>query len=140
MMVNGTRHSGEGIVAHSAPVFTSTGRLTYAVIVPDGRVTIMVDGRLGPLADVLHVSQSTIAVFDHPRTGRQDVPYAVSSDGEHVAWAGTFDEESRPVLDDRVGPAFDAVLAWSFDESGTAAWWAQRTDTVFRVTAKTMHG
>jgi hypothetical protein len=139
-MVDGAPHTEED-VAISEPVFTCTGHLVYAVIgAPDGRVTITVDGRLGPLADHLLVPQSTIAVFEHPRTGRPDIPFAVSPDGEHVAWAGVFGEESRPIVDDMVGPSFDRVLDWSFDASGTAVWWVQRADTVYRVTAHTEDG
>lgn len=134
-MVDGAPHSDLG-VAISDPVYTRDGRLAYAGIgAPDGRVSVLVDGRTGPLADDLLRPQSTIAVFEDPRTGYSRVPFTASPDGGHVAWAGQFGDQSRPVLDDRVGPAFDTVHHWSFDASGAAAWWAQRADTIYRVTA-----
>ena len=40
---------------------------------------------------------------------------------------------SRPVLDDEVGPAFDAIYDCGFDEDGSAAWWARRGNAVVRV-------
>ena len=73
--------------------------------------------------------------FEDPRTGYSRVPFTASPDGGHVAWAGQFGDQSLQVLDDRVGPAFDTVHHWSFDASGAAAWWAQRADTIYRVTA-----
>jgi hypothetical protein len=122
-------------VADSAPIFMRAGRLVHSAIVPDGRVTMLVDGRRGPLADDLLIPGSATAVFETLPSGRPVAPFAVSPDGEHLAWAGVFGGESRPVLDDKVGPPFDLVLDWSFDRSGTAVWWAQRADTVYRVTA-----
>lgn len=131
VMVNESPHTGAAI-AHSEPVFTRTGRLVYgAIMVPDGQVTIMVDGRPGPLADVLSNPQRTIGL----RGDRSTLPFAISPDGEHVAWAGSFGDECRPVIDDRVGPPFDQVVSWAFGQAETVFWYAQRGDIVYRVTA-----
>jgi roadblock/LC7 domain-containing protein len=130
MMLDGAMHTAEPL-ASSDPVFTSSGRLVYgAVTVPDGRATVRIDGRDGAIA---------MAELD-PRwaaglAGRPALPFAISPDGEHVAWAGMFGEELRPVLDERVGPPFDQLLGWTFDAAGTAAWWARRGETILRVTA-----
>lgn len=134
VMIDGLPHDADD-VANSTPVFTRSGRLVYTAIVPDGRVTLLVDGRRGPLADDLLIPRSATVVFRSLPTGSLIIPFAVSPDGEHLAWAGVFGEEAHPVLDDRVGPPFDMILDWSFDASGTATWWAQRADTVYRVTA-----
>ena len=61
--------------------------------------------------------------------------FAVSTDGEHVIWAGVFGEESRPVFDDAVGPVFDSIISSAFSPDGRATWWAQRGDVIYRVTA-----
>ena len=125
-----------GHIANSGAVFTSAGHLVFAAIVmPQGRETIMEGWRPGPLADVVHPDLSTKAVFVDPRTGDPSLPFAVSPDGAHIAWAGMFGDESRPVLDDRLGPPFDFVLSALFDASGAPCWWAQRDETVYRVTA-----
>ena len=136
VIVDGSAHAGEE-VAYSAPLFSPAGHLAYAVMVkPDRRVTVMIGGRLGPFADDLRGPRSIMATFEFPRTGQPNIPFVVSPDGEHVAWAGVFGEEMRPVLDERVGPPFDLVLDWAFDEDGRAVWWAQRADSVYRVTAQ----
>ena len=70
------------------------------------------------------------------RQGDDAATPSFSPDGEHVAWMGMFGEGVRPVLDDRVGPAFELPLAWSFDADGVATWYAQRGDVVYRVTAQ----
>ena len=98
-------------------------------------MTILVDGRPGPLADVIADRQSTTALFGDPRTGHRTSPFEISPDGEHVIWAGYFGDECRPVFDDRTGPSFDRVLNWKFDAGGTATWWAQRGDAIYRVTS-----
>ena len=35
----------------------------------------------------------------------------------------------------QLGPPFDFVLSALFDASGAPCWWAQRDETVYRVTA-----
>ena len=45
-------------------------------------------------------------------------------------------EGARPVLDDRTGPAFDLVFGARFADPGTATWYAQRAETVFRVESR----
>jgi len=141
VMINGSMHSDLAI-ALSDPVYTPSGHLVYeAILVPDGPVqrdavaTVLVDGRPGPTASLVMNRQSTVALFGRPPTRWATLSFAVSPDGDHVAWAGLFGDESRPVIDDRVGPAFDRVLDWAFDGSGIATWWAQRSDVVYKVTA-----
>jgi hypothetical protein len=133
VMVNDTPHA-EDATGWSVPAFTSTGHLVYAAVVGQGSVTILVDGRPGPLADVIEDRQTAVAVFNDSRTGDRTPPFDVSPDGEHVIWAGLFGDESRPVFDDHVGPSFDRVISSSFDAAGIATWWAQRGDVTYRVT------
>jgi hypothetical protein len=136
IMVDGSSDA-DGQVAHSAPIYTRAGHLVYAVIImPDRRRTVMIDRRLGPLASELLPPRSILATFEYPRSGHPNIPFAVSPDGEHVAWAGVFEEEARPVLNESVGPPFDLLLDWSFDPDGRAVWWAQRADTVYRVSVR----
>ncbi len=125
-----------GHIANSGAIFTAAGHLVFAVIVmPQGRETIMEGWRPGPLADEVLPGQSTKAMFVDPLTGEPSLPFVVSPDGAHIAWAGMFGEEARPVLDDEIGPPFDIVLGARFDPSGAACWWAQRGQTVYRVGA-----
>ena len=72
--------------------------------------------------------------------GHMFSPYRLSPDGNHVAWAGLFDPDgadasARPVLDDRIGPAFDRVLDWTFLPDGSATWYAQRGRSLIRISA-----
>lgn len=135
-MVDGSSDA-DGHGPFSAPAYTQAGHLAYAVVVADRRETVMLDHRLGPLANEMLAPRSMLALFEYPRSGQANIPFAVSRDGEHVAWAGAFGDEARPVLDDSVGPPFDMILHWTFDEDERAVWWAQRGDTVYRVSART---
>ena len=135
VMVNDTRHADEAI-GLGEPAFTSAGRLVYAaVLVPQGSVTILIDGRPGPLADVIEDRHTTIASFDDPRTGKSTPSFSISPDGVHVIWAGLFGDEVRLVFDDHVGPSFDHVISSAFGADGRATWWAQRGEVIHRVTA-----
>lgn len=134
MMVNETLHA-EDAIAWGDPVFTSAGHLVYAAVVGEGSGSILVDGRPGPVADVFVDRQSTIHVFDDPRTGKTTPSFAVSPDGEHVIWAGSFGEEQRPIFDSLVGPGFDRIISSAFTSDGRATWWAQRGDVIHRVSA-----
>jgi hypothetical protein len=134
VMVNDAPHA-EDAIGLGDPVFTSAGHLVYAAVVQDGSVTVLVDGRPGPVADVIVDRNSTIAVFDDPRSGKTTPLFAISPDGAHVIWAGLFGEQERPVFDDQVGPDFDRVLCSAFAADGRATWWAQRGDVIHRVTA-----
>jgi hypothetical protein len=140
VMAGRAPHSQEVVLLGEA-VHTSSGKLVYAVLgPPDGQATIMVDGWLGPRADLLLWPSTAPGVYETPRTGRPVLSFAVSPDGEHVAWAGVFGDQARPVIDERVGPSFDRIIDWSFDASGTATWWAQRADTVYRVSTPSVSG
>jgi Tol biopolymer transport system component len=134
MMVNDTPHA-EDSIAWGDPAFTSGGHLVYAAVVGEGSGTILIDGRPGPVADVFVDRQSTINVFGDPRTGKTTPVFAVSPDGEHVIWAGSFGEEHRPIIDDLVGPGFDRIIGSGFTSDGRATWWAQRRETIYRVSA-----
>jgi hypothetical protein len=134
VMVNDKPHA-EDAIGWGDPVFTSAGHLVYAAVVEEGSVTILIDGRPGPLADVIEDRHTTIAVFDDPRTGRSTPTFAISADGTHVIWAGVFGEEARPVFDDHVGPSFDSVISSAFGADGRPIWWAQRGDAIYKVTA-----
>ena len=127
----------------SEPRFTPTGAVVYASRSNKG-ATIAIDGRPGPKALELMNQRCTL-----PRELRGlEQQYRLAPIGEHVAWAGVFDPAGfpttvvgsdpgwqRPVLDDRVGPAYDQVFSWGFDESGTAWWMAQRGQSILRVSA-----
>ncbi len=115
----------------SNPVYSPSGRLLFAARTASGALTVANDGRPGPLAADIAAPQDALRLF----ANAPSVPFAVSPDGEHVAWMGVFDGDVRPVLDDRVGPAFDRPLGCSFDASGRATWTLQRADVVYRVTA-----
>lgn len=133
MMLDDGLHAPE-YAPRSAAAFAPTGDLVYAVAIPPaGRETILMGGRLGPVADFVTTDQSTKAVYVDLRTGHPILPFAVAPDEEHVAWAGVFGEEARPAIDDRTGPAFDRVFGARFGASGTATWFAQRDETVYRV-------
>ncbi len=111
-------------------VFTSSGRFAFAATTPGKGATVYIDGLAGPRAEELFLPRTarmqTWAVDDdEPIT-----PFAVSPDGEHVCWAGRFGDRVRPVVDDRVGPTFEDIIAWDFDASGVARWWVQRGDTI----------
>lgn len=122
--------------AASAPTFSRSGRLVYPAIMPDGRVAVSIDGRLGPLATSLIQPASAAVVFGESAPDRPVLPFAISADGEHVAWAGMFDEGARPVIDGTLGPPFEIVFSSGFDESGAAVWFVQSADTVYRVTGR----
>ncbi len=135
MVLDGQIRAGDARV-ESDPVFTSAGRLAHvARPEPGTKITVTVDGRPGPLADDVAGDRSVLALFGRDLAPRFDVPFAVSPDGEHVAWLGLFEGAWHPVLDDRVGPAFEQPLWSTFEADGRATWYAQRGDAAFRVTA-----
>jgi hypothetical protein len=114
--------------------FDPAGRIVYV-----GRVgtsqTIVVDDRAGPLADAVVPLVTATEAFTHaPWMIEAPVPFRISAESGHVAWAGVFGDQVRPVLDDEVGPPFDEILACDFAEQGTAVWWAQRGQERVRVT------
>jgi hypothetical protein len=96
---------------------------------------VIVDGRPGPMAQTMVPPRPLIELTTTPDRAGQVVPFCLSPEGEHVAWAGVFEDEARPVIDDRVGPPFEDVVAWSFDDAGVATWWAHRGEDVFVVRA-----
>jgi dipeptidyl aminopeptidase/acylaminoacyl peptidase len=120
----------------SEAVFSSAGRLMYAGGLISGEMTVFVDHRPGPTATGMLAPISAV-----PRSDRRDfnvssIPFRVSPGGNHVAWAGIFEDGLRPVINDLVGPAYDQVLSWSFDSAGVATWWAQRDEVLYRVRAQ----
>lgn len=135
IMLDDELHTQQAI-AYSAPLFTASGRLVHAAILGTqaGHVTVMVDGRTGPVADAIVTRQSLPDAFWDPRPSQPIYPFALSADGEHVAWAGLFGADVRPVIDGRLGPACDHVISCAFDEAGNVTWWAQRGELVHRVT------
>jgi hypothetical protein len=120
----------------SDPAFTADGRVAYvAILAPGPEVTVMLDGRPGPLADLLGADRTIRTVFGRDLPAGSDVPFALSPDGRHVAWLGRFGDAWHPVLDDRLGPPFESPFVSMFDAQGLATWYAQRGDAVYRVTA-----
>jgi hypothetical protein len=111
-------------------VFTASGLLAFAATTPGKSATVYLDGLAGPRAEELLL----------PRTARMETwsvdddapitPFAVSPDGGHVCWAGRFADGVRPVVDDRVGPILEDIIAWDFDASGVARWWVRQGDTI----------
>jgi hypothetical protein len=125
-----------GASALSGPVFTRAGNLVYSAALEQGKVgTVLVDGRPGPFAEGLATPRTLLHEFGRDLAPDPRVPFAVSPDGEHVAWIGRFGDDWRPVLDDRVGPAFFAPLAASFGPDGRPTWYLQREREVYRVIA-----
>jgi Tol biopolymer transport system component len=130
----------DGIVEQNAVVvesdfrFDGMGRVVYAGRSGSSQ-TIVVDGRLGPLANAVVSLATAEERFAHVPLASAPVPFRISADGAHVIWAGVFDGVVRPVLDDEVGPAFDLILDCSFNQNGAAVWWAQRGREVVRVTS-----
>jgi hypothetical protein len=116
-------------------VYTASGRAAFVGRMPDTWCTVVCDGRPGPLAADILAPRDMLRRFGRDLPTVPGVPFAVSPDGEHLAWLGLFEEGVRPVLDDRVGPAFEAPLGVSFDDAGNATWMLQRADVVYRVSA-----
>jgi hypothetical protein len=108
------------------PAYTSSGRLVHPSLGATG-ATIFVDGRGGPVAEAL-----VAPTFLEYAPDSMFKPFEPSPDGDHVAWAGFIDGAERPVVDDRVGPMFDHVLDWHWDDEAVT-WLAQRGDEIFRV-------
>jgi hypothetical protein len=131
LMINGAA-AGSDADLTSDTFYTASGRLVFA-----GRwgrsSTTFVDGRPGPLADDLRIPSGPPTLASERGA---NFPFRTSPDGEHVAWAGRFGDVARPVLDDRVGPAFDSVLDWSIRPDGTATWTAMREGVIQRVTTE----
>ena len=135
LMVDGDPVDGADNV-DSVPIYTAAGRLVCATGTPDGAsATVTVDGRPGPAAQGIASGASAIRLFGRELVPDPDVPFAVSPDGEHVAWIGRFDGEWRPVIDNDVGPAFFGPLAVLFGPDDRATWYLQREGEVYRVTA-----
>jgi hypothetical protein len=112
------------------PFYTRTGTLVYAGQRPDGW-SVMVDGRPGPVADGM------VPVEAVSRPGPTLVTVRVTPDGGHVAWAGQFGDQQRPVLDDRVGPALDRIVGCEVADDGLVRWWGQRGTEVVVVVGAT---
>ena len=138
LFVDGEPVGGQAL---SEPSFSSSGGLAYVSADEDGE-TVVLDGHAGPPS--LGVLTQGGGLPRSEREGQR--PFRLSPDGEHVAWVGLFDESGgadakarnqglwpRPVYDDHVGAAYDQILSWSFDEHGSAMWWAVRGDEVIRV-------
>jgi hypothetical protein len=121
----------------SEPVYTSAGRLVYLALDPvHGKLTVFVDGRGGPTAEGIADRMTLIDFVRRPDDDTPRMPFAVSPDGQHVAWGGLFEDEGRPVLDGEVGPELDGILLSSFDDAGVATWWAARGDEILLVSAE----
>jgi hypothetical protein len=120
--------SGPTLAGGGEPVFTSSGRLAYVGNLTSGEWTVFVDHQPGPLAQNLLVLQ-----FGSDQGS--DEGFRVSPDGDHIAWAGLFDNQVRPVIDDRVGPAHEQLVSRSFGADGVATWWMQHGEVVYRVRA-----
>jgi dipeptidyl aminopeptidase/acylaminoacyl peptidase len=135
LMVDSNPRDVAGNVESEA-VYTPAGRLICVTRTGDGASwTVMTDGRPGPAAQGIATLASALRFYGRDLAPDPDVPFAVSPDGEHVAWIGNFDGGWRPVLDDRVGPAFFGPLVASFRPDGRATWYFQREGEVYRVTA-----
>lgn len=99
--------------------FLADGRLAYPAVV-DGGQTMLTGDRPGPVALAM---LEDLAVPSGP----------VTPDGRHVLWAGRFADGVRPIADDRVGPAFEAIHGWHVAD-GRVTWWGQRGDVVYEAT------
>lgn len=126
-----------GTNSTSEPLFTGSGHLVYATH-PDGgtSVTIMVDNRPGPIAEDMAPNRTVLGTFGRELAPHGNPRFAISPDGEHVAWMGMFRGAWAPVLDDRIGPPFAWPLACWFEPDGRATWFLQLDDSVYRVTGR----
>jgi hypothetical protein len=106
------------------PVFTMSGRVAHGAQFKELQTTV-VDGRPGPMS-------LAAAMLSNDPT---DPHLRVSPDGEHVAWIGSFSDGMHPVIDDRVGPAYQQMATCWFLDDGSAEWWGWRDNAVYRITA-----
>jgi hypothetical protein len=120
----------------SEPAFSRSGRLVYvAQTERAASATVVVDHHPGPVADEIAGPMTVLHQYGGERALEQASPIFMSPDGDHVAWIGKFGQAWRPVIDDEVGPPFDAPLATTFDRDGPS-WYLQSDATVLRVTAE----
>jgi len=100
------------------PRYGSTGRLAY--LAKSGRsYSVVLDGRPG-------------AASEEPWVLAPNEFFMISPDGEHVASVGRVTSGWRPIVDDRIGPAYAGVGRVRFDD-GRASFLAVRPDGVYRV-------
>jgi hypothetical protein len=130
LVIDGVIQDGPAVIGDLR--FDPSGQVVYAARVGNSN-TIMVDDRPGPLVDAVVRLATTGEIFNHRTWLQAPTPFRLSADGAHVAWAGVLGERMHPVLDEEVGPPFDVVVDCRFAADGTAIWWAQRDDTVFKV-------
>jgi len=131
LVIDGVVHLGAAFVGSDLR-FDPSGRIVHASRFGTSH-TISVDDRPGPLADAVVGLFPASEVFSHRPWPESTVPFRLSADGLHVAWAGLFGDQMCPVLDDEVGPTFDLIIDCRFDDDGAAVWWAMRGEVVFRV-------
>lgn len=105
--------------------FTPSGRSVHVANLGQSD-SVVVDGRPGPLA------QSLLYTGGDPANPE----FRVSPLGDHVAWVGQFSDGVRPVIDDRIGPAFEQMPFCAFRDNESAEWLGQRGATIYRVTAR----
>lgn len=144
------------------PVFADDGRLAFRA--GDGRREFVVlDGTPGPSFDrVLHLrfgadgglltylalsGEKSQVVVDHEPGPALDgirswtlpdafepVDYQLSSDGKHVAYVGSLEGAGRPVVDQELGPRYEAIGPPVFIPTGVT-FAAVRDGVIYRATA-----
>lgn len=131
LVIDGLVESGIGILTSDIR-FNAQGQIVHATRVGD-KETIAVEDRPGPLADVVDGLLPIHEVYPDERGLASSVPFRLSPNGAHIAWAGFFGDETRPVFDDEVGPPFGRFYDCKITDDGAAVWWAERGRTVFRI-------
>jgi hypothetical protein len=100
------------------PHFSSTGRLAYLTKTGDA-FSIVFDGIPGP-------------VMEEPTQVGGHEAYWISPDGDHVATVGRLAGGWRPIVDQRIGPAYPGIGRITFG-NGRATFLASRPDGLYRV-------
>jgi hypothetical protein len=109
--------NGTALDRVSPPRFGASGRLAYLGRTA-GSFSVIVDGISGPS-------------FEEPTQVELNEPFLFSPDGMHVATVGRLKGGWRPIVDDRVGPAYLGAGRIRFEGDGIS-FSALREDGIHR--------
>lgn len=112
--------------------FDPAGGLVYAAKIGASKTVVHGD-QPGPVADDMVVLGTTTENFGRDPWALPSTPQFRISAAGRIAWAGVFKGKQHPILDDEVGPAFDAIIGCRVDTGAAATWWARRDNVIYRV-------